>query len=69
MNLQPYFFFNKTEEILCFRVFNYGLNFIDRSKQPAPFSVRSGSRKQWRVFKTWYVMILTPPSDKGIGRP
>lgn len=69
INLQPYFFFNKTDTNLCFRIFGYGLNFIDRDKQPALYSVRSGSKKQWKVFKYWHVIVLKPIKYEGVGRP
>ena len=69
INLQPYFFFNKTDTNLCFRVFNYGLNFINRAKQPAPHSVRNGKRKQLKVYGDWYIMILKPsPKTDCVGK-
>ncbi len=64
------FFFKKSECHVCFRIFGYGLNFIDRSKQPAPYSVRSGKTKQWKVSGTWYMMVLKPiPKTECVGRP
>lgn len=70
INLQPYFFFNKSDTHLCFRIFNYGLNFINRAKQPAPYSVRSGKTKQWRICGDWYMMVLKPiPKTVCVGKP
>lgn len=70
INLQPYFFFNKTDTSLCFRIFDYGLNFINRGKQTAPYSVRSGKSKQWKLCGNWYVMLLKPlAKGECVGRP
>jgi len=70
INLTPYFFFNKSDVHICFRVLGYGLNFINRSKQPALYSVRSGKQKQWKIYKQWYMMVLKPESKNPcIGRP
>lgn len=42
-----------------FRIFGYGLRFIDRNKFTSPFSIRSGIRKEFRLGK-WGIGILTP---------
>lgn len=44
---------------LWFRVFGYGLSVIDRSQVKAPFSVRIGVRKEWRLGR-WGVKWLKP---------
>ena len=69
INLQPYFFFNKSEHHICFRIFDYGLNFINREKQQAPYSVRSGKLKQYKVYKAWHMMFLKPIKNECVGRP
>lgn len=64
------FFFNKSDVHICFRIFGYGLNFINRAKQPALYSVRSGKTKQWKVYGDWHMMVLKPtPKNECVGRP
>lgn len=70
IKLLPYFFFNKSDVHICFRIFGYGLNFINRAKQPEPFSFRSGKTKQWRVYANWHMVVLKPEAKNDfIGRP
>jgi|GEM_PF-3777796 len=42
-----------------FRVNGYGLSVINRVKQPPPFSVRNGYKKELRFFSYGF-QILTP---------
>lgn len=42
---------------LWFRLFGYGINIIDRSKQPPLFSVRNGYRKEYK-FGKYGIQIL-----------
>lgn len=49
--------YNKDEVCFWFRIFGYGLSIINRNKQPAPFSVRIGHTKEWRIGK-WGIKIL-----------
>lgn len=46
-----------------FRVFGYGLNFINRTMHAPPFSVRNNYRKELHI-GTWGIQLLKPPAIK-----
>lgn len=48
----------KPKRSFWFRIFGYGLNVIDRSVYPAPFSMRNGYRKEVRLSR-WGLHVLT----------
>lgn len=53
------FNYHKDEYGFWFRLFGYGITVNDRSKYPAPFSIRYGYRKELRIGK-YGIQILKP---------
>lgn len=51
------FCYHLSKDCFWFRVFGYGLRFIDRSVHSPSFSIRNGYTKEWRIGR-WGVIVL-----------
>lgn len=43
------FCYHLAKDCFYFRIFGYGLHFIDRSKHKPPFSIRAGKVKEYKI--------------------
>ena len=53
------FCYHLSKDCFWFRIFGYGLRFIDRAINSPCFSIRNGYTKEWRIGK-WGVIVLKP---------